>query len=160
MRKSLEAIGLAALAVLIWVTWSALAGPDPLPERIPTHFDMQGHPNGWGSPAMLLLLPVIAVALYLMMTVVARFPSSFSYPVRVTAENRARLQELTLNMVAWLKTELVCLFAWMQWSIIQMIRSGHGRLSPALVPGFLIVIFGTIGFHIFALFRAARPGGA
>ena len=47
MRKTLEAVGLGALAVLFWDTYRALYGPDPLPDRIPTHFDIAGQPNGW-----------------------------------------------------------------------------------------------------------------
>jgi hypothetical protein len=35
MRKSLEAISLIVLAVLIWITWQALNGSSPLPDRIP-----------------------------------------------------------------------------------------------------------------------------
>ncbi len=159
MRKSLEAIGLGALALLAWITWSALNGPQRLPDRIPTHFDVAGNPNGWGSPAMLLLLPVVAVALYLTMTVVARFPSSFNYPVRVTPENRLRLQDLTLSMIAWLKTELACLFVCLQWFMIQAARSGEGRLSPLMMPGFLVVVFGTLGWYMVAAVRTARPGG-
>ena len=30
-----------------------------LPDTIPTHFDINGIPNGWGSPASLLALPII-----------------------------------------------------------------------------------------------------
>lgn len=30
-----------------------------LPDTIPTHFDINGTPNGWGSPASLLALPII-----------------------------------------------------------------------------------------------------
>jgi len=160
MRKLLEGVGLGALALLIWITYSALTGPTRLPDRIPTHFDAVGNANGWGSPAALLLLPIVAVGIYLLITVVSMFPASFNYPVRVTAENRERLQELTLDMVTWLKTELACLFAWIQWAILQSVRSGEGRLPSLLVPGFLVVIFATALWHIFALFRAARPGGA
>ncbi len=160
MRKVLEGVGLGALALLIWITYDALAGPSHLPDRIPTHFDAAGNANGWGSPATLLLLPILAVGLYLLITVVSMFPASFNYPVRVTAENRERLQGLTLNMVTWLKTELACLFAAIQWAILQAVRSGEGRLPVLLVPGFLVLIFGTALWHIFALFRAAQPGGA
>jgi hypothetical protein len=42
--------------------------------------------------------------------VVARFPSAFNFPVGVTAENRPLLEALTLDMIAWLKMEMVCLF--------------------------------------------------
>jgi len=158
MRKSLEAISLIVLAVPIWITWQALNGSSPLPDRIPTHFDAAGNPNGWGSPSPLWLLPVVAVALYLLITILTQFPKAFNYPVRLTAENRARLAALTLQMIAWLKVELVCLFAGIQWPIIDSIRQGEGKLSPALVPVFLVAVFATLGWHIAAMFRAARAG--
>ncbi|HUN83131.1 MAG TPA: DUF1648 domain-containing protein [Terracidiphilus sp.] len=158
MRKTLEAIGLIALIVLLWITYQALAGPNPLPNRIPTHFDASGNPNGWGSPAMLILLPVVAIGLYLGITVVSRIPSAFHYPVRVTRVNLPRIQNLTLDMITWIKTELACLFATLQWWMIQAARNGGGRLPPLLVPGFIVLIFGTIGGYLFAVIRAAASG--
>lgn len=157
MRKQLEAISLAGLALMVWITGRALYGPARLPDRIPTHFDAAGNPNGWGSASTLLLLPAVAVAIYLLISGIARLPALFNYPVEVTEENRARLEALTLQMLAWLKVELVCLFAWIQWFIVRFDRQGHGTLSPAVVVWFLIVFFGTVGWHIVAIFRAARP---
>jgi uncharacterized membrane protein len=158
MRKYLEAISLIALAALVWVTWRALYGPVPLPERIPTHFDAAGNPNGWGPPSTLWLLPVMAAGLYLLITILAHFPNAFKYQVKITEENRARLQALTLQMIAWLKVELVCLFAGIQWFIIDSIRQGEGKLSPAIVPVFLAAVFATVVWHAVAIFRAARAG--
>jgi uncharacterized membrane protein len=160
MRKNLEVIGLAALALLVWITYSALYGPNPLPGRIPTHFDFAGNPNGWGSPTALLLFPAVAATIYLAMTILARFPSTFSYPVTVTTENRPRLQKLTLSMVAWLKVELVCLFAWIQWSIVAAARHGHSGLSLALIPVSILVILGTVVWFIVALLRAGQAAAA
>jgi uncharacterized membrane protein len=156
MRQSLEAIGLAALAVLFWITYRALCGANPLPDRIPTHFNLAGQPDGWGSPAMLLLLPIMAVAIYLLITVAARFPSAFNYPVRVTAENHAQLQELALSMIAWLKAEVACLFTWIQWSTIEAARHSRSGLSPALLPISIAAVFGTVGWHFVAMRRAGR----
>jgi uncharacterized membrane protein len=158
MRKSLEAISLGALAVMIWITWQALNGPEHLPGRIPIHFDAAGNPNGWGKPSALLELPVVAVVLYLGMTLVARIPSAFNYPVRVTAENRACLQALALEMIAWIKMEMVCLFAWIQWSTLEVARQGRGGLSPALLPVSLVALFGTAAWFIAAMHRAAHAG--
>ncbi len=158
MRKTLEAIGLGGLAVMFWVTYSAFNGPNPLPDRIPTHFDAAGNPNGWGSPQTLWLLPVLGASLYLVITVVSQFPASFRYSVQVTEANRARLQEVTLDMLAWFKAELVCLFAVLQWWMIQAARNGGGHMSPFLVPVFLVVVFATAGWHVVALFQAARTG--
>ena len=160
MRKSLEAICFGALAAMVWITYRAFHGPSRLPDRIPTHFDLAGNPNGWGSPRTLLLLPVVALGIYLIITVVALFPSAFNYPVRVTASNRARLEELALGMIAWLKVELLCFFTMLQWVIIQAVRNGRGTLSPWVMPPALLVIFGTVGWYIVCMFRASRPGSS
>jgi hypothetical protein len=49
MRRILDFAGLAVLVVLAWITYRALYGLDPLPQRIPTHFGTNGQPNAWGS---------------------------------------------------------------------------------------------------------------
>jgi uncharacterized membrane protein len=157
MRRTLELIALLALVVLFWTSWSALYGTTPLPARVATHFDATGKPNGWGSPQGTILFPFIAGALYLLLSIVVRFPAAFHYPVRVTPLNIARLQEVTLDMIAWLKMEMVCLFAVIQWAFIQAARSGNGRIFPMILPFFIGTIFTTIGWHFIAMFRAARP---
>ena len=158
MRKMLEAVSLAAFADMIWCTYRAFHGPNYLPDKISTHFNLAGQPDGWASPAMLLLLPVLAVALYLLITVVAQYPSAFNYPVRVTAANRPRLQALALEMIAWLKTELVCILALIQISTIAAAHRGNGGLPQALLPVSLVAVFGTISWHFVAMRRAARSG--
>jgi uncharacterized membrane protein len=158
MRKSLEAISLAALASIIWITFRAFYGPSQLPDRIPIHFDATGVPNGWGPSSTLLFLPVLTVALYLFISVVAMFPAASICAGQVTEENRAHIGALTLQMVAWLKVETVCFLGWIQWSIIQFARQGHGHLSPLSVLLFLVAVFGTAGWYMVAVFRAARHG--
>ncbi len=156
MRKSLEAISIVVLGYMAWITWSAVAGPNRLTGAVPTHYDAAGHVNGWGSPATLLLLPIVAAALYLGMTLVSRFPSSFNYPVRVLPSVRAAVEDITLNMIAWIKVELMCLMATLQTAMIQAARGGRAGLPPLLMPAFLVLIFGTVGWHFFAVLRAAR----
>ncbi len=157
MRKTLEAISLAALVLLVWITWRALCGPGHLSGSVPTHFDLAGRPDGWGSPAMLLLVPAVAALLYLLPTVVRRFPSAFNYPVPVTTENQPRLQALALDMIACLKAELICLFAWLQSLAIQAARHpGEGLHAPFVtIPASVVLVFATIAWHIKAMRRAA-----
>ena len=156
MRKSLDILGLFVIVLLCWITWAALYSPNHLPDRVPTHFDSAGTPNAWGSPTGMIMIPVLAVGLYLLMSLVARFPGAFNYPVRVTRENFQRLQAVTLDMIAWLKVELLCLFTLLQWAFIQAARTNNGRLFPIIGPSFIAVIFGTVGWYLIAMFRAAR----
>jgi uncharacterized membrane protein len=158
MRRLLELVSLAALAVMLAVTILAFYGPAPLPPRIPTHFNLAGHPDGWGSPHMLMALPLIAAAIYILMTLVARYPEAFNYPVRVTTQNRQRLQDLALGMIAWLKAEVVSFIAWVQVSAIRAARHPDQGFSAALMPMLLVAVFATIIVYIAAMFRAGRAG--
>ncbi len=156
MRGTLKVVGLAALVFVWGITLSAFYGSHRLPDRIPTHFDMAGRVTGWGSPGMLWLLPVIVTSVYALMTWVTRFPGAFNYPVAVTAANRPLLQSITCDMIAWLKAELVCLFAFIQWAIVESARAGRSILSPAAIPAAILVIWGTIAWYIVAMRRVAR----
>jgi len=157
MRKTMEAICLGLLAVLFWFTYSALNGPERLPDRIPTHYDLSGQPNAWGSPAFLWFLPLVATGVYLLLTVLGSIRyRRYNLPVRVTEANLPFIQDQTILMVAWIKSEILGLFLYMQWSIIQSARDGTFRLSPLLIPVFLLVIFSTVGWQLVALIRGAR----
>ncbi len=158
MRKSLEFAGLGMLAVLYWITWAALSGPHPLPPRIPTHFDISGTPNAWGSPKMLLLLPIVASGVYLLITVLAAIPAAFHYSIRINPENLPGLQEKTRLMISWVKLEMICLFAYVQWSIIQAARDSQWHMSPLLVPVFVVVVFATVGWHLVSILSGAKSG--
>ena len=156
MRRALEIVSLAALALLLAETARALYGPNPLSSPIPTHFNAAGNPNGWGSASMLWLFPAIASALYLLITWVARHPDAFNFPVRVTPLNRARLQAIALSMIAWLKAELLSFFAFIQAGLIRAARSPGRGFSAVPMPAFLALVFLTMAIHIVAIFRAAR----
>jgi uncharacterized membrane protein len=156
MRNTLELTAVLALIALIIFTWTSLQGSNPLPARVPTHFGASGQPDAWGRPSSLWMLPIVAVGLYLLITVVSFFPGSFNFPVRQTPANRPRLEKLALRMIAFLKAELVCLFLMLQLWIVQSVRSGHSGLPPWLVPLALVVIFGTIAAHIIAIVHTAH----
>jgi uncharacterized membrane protein len=156
MRKVLEAISLAALALIVWITWAALNGPEPLPQRVPIHFDAAGNANGWGPPSTLVFLPVIAAAIYLIFTVVSLLPVGVKSKAQLTAQSRERIQALTRQMLAWLKVELVCLFLCIQWFILAGIKEGSSSIPPLAVPAFLVAIFANLGWHLVAVLRSMR----
>jgi uncharacterized membrane protein len=158
MRKLLQLISLLALAALWLLTWQALHGSTPLPTRIPTHFDIAGNPNAWGSAGnSLFILPAVATAVFLLIGLVSLNPASFNYPVRITPQNRERLQSLALQLIACIQAESTILLAILQYSILQAFRAGHFSLNPFLIPiGVAVILLTTIG-HIIAMRRTARP---
>lgn len=156
MRRTLEIAAFLLLLFLWVVTALAILGSNPLPARIPTHFDMAGKADGWGTPAMLWMQPAMGTVIYLLMTLVARFSSAFNFPMPVPSGARRRLEIIALQMILWLKFEVIGLFAWIQFWSIRIVRQGQGRLSPVTVPLLLVAVFGTVAWHIAAMRRAAR----
>jgi len=154
MRKVLETLSLACLAVMVWITYEAFNGP--LPERIPIHFDAAGNPTGWGPPSSLILLPVVATGLYLLLTVISLLPTRIKSAVKLTAESRERIQALTSQMLAWIKAEITGLILFIQWFILAGIKDGSNRIPAIAPPAFIVVIFATVGWHLIAVFRAMR----
>ena len=155
MRKWLEEIALLVLGLNTAITVLALFGSHQLPERIPVHFDAMGHPNGWGSPAMVLVLPATTLIIYLLFTVVTSFPGAFKYPVKVTSLNRRRLYDLALDLMAWLKAEIVSLLTWMQWVTIAVARNPE-RHMPAMTVAALVVVFATVTFYSVLMFKVGK----
>ncbi|HTJ29609.1 MAG TPA: DUF1648 domain-containing protein [Acidobacteriaceae bacterium] len=155
MRKLLEAVALFVLLANLIFTLDALLGPHALPTRIPTHFNLAGEPTTWGNPRMLLLLPLISLALYVLMTMLSRRPASFNYPAPVTAQNRKRLHRLAIEMLAWLKAEVLTLFALIQFFAIRTVRVQQNVLPIWLMPVELLLVFATIFWYIRAMRRAA-----
>jgi uncharacterized membrane protein len=157
MRKSIEALALIVLGYLSWITYWALNGPDRLPDRVPTHFDISGQPNAWGSPGILWILPAVGAGLYLLMTALASIQfRSYNLPVRVTEANLPLIQQKTSEMIAWIKTEMLCLFVYIQSGIIRGARLGSFRLSPTIVPVVMVAIFATLGIYMAVIIRGAK----
>lgn len=156
MRKSLEAAALVLLCLAWGCTVNAIFGSHPLPPQIPVHFDLEGRPDRWGTPQMLWLFPIMTAVIYGLMTLVARYPSAFNFPMRIRPATRPRLEALALNLISWLKVEVMGLFFWIQFQAIRFARNGQGELSRAFLPLVLIAIFGTIAWHITAMRRIGR----
>lgn len=156
MRKGLETAALILLCLEWGWTARAIFGPDPLPAQIPAHFGLDGRPNRWGTPGMLWLTPVIATIIYGLMTLVARYPSAFNFPMRVRPADRPRLEAIALNLLSCLKAEVLGIFFWIQYQTIQVVRRGPGEFSRVFIPAALVAVFATISWHIFVMRRAAR----
>jgi uncharacterized membrane protein len=72
MNKITKEVGLILLSlmpiVLIWIVW------DQLPERIATHFDINGEPNGWSSKTgFISMAGFLGPGLYLLLLFLPKF---------------------------------------------------------------------------------------
>jgi len=147
VREALAGLGLLLLCGSLATHW-----PD-LPSRVPVHFDLTGHPDGFGSKTNLLALPATAVLLYLGLTVATRYPAYFNFPVSVTDLDRQALQNLAIDMLGWLKAEVMWIFAWLTFAAISTASGHRSGLGPAFAPASIGVVAATIALFCHRMFR-------
>jgi len=123
-------LGLVIAALILIKLW-----PD-LPASIPKHFGPTGEVDAWGDRSSLYFVLGTNLFLYVMLTIVRRFPHTFNYPVRITADNAQRQYQLAIWYMALLKAQVVWLFVYLEWQIIQVAL----ERSSGLGTWFLVVV--------------------
>ena len=80
--KAVAFLCCAATAMVVAVRWNKL------PDKIPTHFELNGEPNGFGGKGTLIVLLVVMVAITGLMYLSEMFPKMWNLPVKITDANR------------------------------------------------------------------------
>jgi uncharacterized membrane protein len=133
----LDVVGWFCLVLLWGVTLSIYTN---LPEIIPVHFDLSGHPNSYGSKMTIMFLPVIGSLLFIGLTVLTNYPQHFNYPVNITSENAARQYSNATRMIRSLKLIITFVFSAGVFMIYQA-ASGKSASPPFW---YLAVMLGSI----------------
>ena len=152
MSKYLDAASFVLLIVLLAFTGFALYGPHRLPDRIPTHFDSLGTPDAWTTPSSFEVLPVVAVIVYLVLSVVTAFSWLAKNAAQKNTDGVPELKVLILKLIAWIKAELLAGFAYIQISSIQAVRRqevASSRLGWWILLAALLVAIAWYGIRMF-----------
>jgi uncharacterized membrane protein len=121
---------------------------EKLPDTIPIHFNAAGAPDGYGSNSSLWFLPVTALFMYLLMSVVQFFPQIYNYPVEITPENAPVQYRIATRLIRILKTVILVIFSFISFQTIKTATVGAAGLGKAFLPVFLLITFGVIIYYI------------
>jgi hypothetical protein len=151
-----ESMALAATLAGLGYT---LAAWTTLPDRVPTHFTLAGRVDGWGSRNTLLLLPLAGVVVYALLTVLARFPRLFNYPVKVRPDDLPYQYRLARWFMTWIKASIATLFALLDVLMVAMARGGGAPAAGASRWLLVVVGVGLVGNLGLSLTYFARASG-
>ena len=149
---------LIALAGLVFSAAVVADFYSRLPERIATHFNVEGIANGFGARSTLWVLVGIAVLLYLILSVVGSLPGVVSLKRPLAPEREKVVLAESMAMVGWIKAEVCWMFAYL---CLAMVRNGMGLqvgLGAWFLPVTLVVVFGTCAFYLVKILGAMRRG--
>jgi uncharacterized membrane protein YidH (DUF202 family) len=139
----LEAVSLAILAsifVNLAAHWAEL------PDRVPAHYGFLGDPNRWGGKNGLWVLPVTAVALYILATAASRYQRLINLPFCVDRQS-PEVRRILLTMTIVLKGTLLAILAYINWAGINTAMGRAQGLGRNFLPVFLAAIFGPLIFY-------------
>jgi uncharacterized membrane protein len=150
IKRMLEFVSLAGIVFVISIL---LKNWNSLPDIIPRHFGFDGQPDAYGGKSFILLLPLVGIAVYIALTILDRFPHTFSYIWKITPENAYRQYQLAGTMLAAMKAEVIWIFNYIVWILIKGSRGTPQGLGPLFLPIMLAVVFGPICIYLYVSYK-------
>lgn len=143
LELSAWGLGLLAFAVAVF-------GMLTLPDTIPTHFNMRGEADSWGSPATLLICPIVNVILLAMISLIAHkvSPSVWNMPFQVAPQRAERVYQEMGNMIFALELEMSAFFLYI--TVTSYLQTARGI-------GWMLALW--IGLLTYTIIHCCRKAG-
>ena len=135
-------------AVLLAATVFVLLRWQHLPEQIPIHFNFAGEADAYGGKGVIIFEIVISWVLFLLLSILVKFPKTWNMPVKVTPENSTRLYGITRAMLEVTKLLTTLLFV-----IIMVSAALASSIPQFLMMAVTAALLLTIGVGIFLMYR-------
>jgi uncharacterized membrane protein len=113
-----------------------------LPDRVPGHFNGAGEVDRWGSKMELIILPLVGGGLWLLFTVLEKYPHQLNY-LNLKEDNVEAQYKNGRLMLNVLKNEIVVFFSLITYGMVQIAQGEMEGLGGAFLPVFLGVILGS-----------------
>jgi uncharacterized membrane protein len=143
--KTLE---LLAFSAFIWLIWLVFRYYPDLPERIPTHYDIQGKADAYSSKSSFFILPLVGSVIYTGLLILNRFPHIFNYPKAITAENARRQYTLATKLVRGLNFINITGFAFFTYYEILTALGSVSGIPVTVIYLYLASIAGILVMYI------------
>ena len=132
---------IATWVMLLLTVLLAVYGIRTLPETIATHYNAAGEADGYGSPASLLVTPLLMVIPLGIISLVVHFvrPEFWNTPFAVKPENAAAVYRDMTTMMLAVQAEISAYTLYLQ--ITWLLQIGLGIASTIV---FVLILFATI----------------
>lgn len=130
------------LVVIIFMHWK------DAPDIIPIHYNIRGEIDGYGSRNIILYILPIALIIYMVMSILGRYPQIYNYAVKITPKNKQNQYNMASTFMRVINIEVMLIFVSMQMKL-DTASTSNSNLFMLFLPIELIIIFGSIAFYIY-----------
>jgi uncharacterized membrane protein len=125
-----------------------------LPATVPQNFGPSGQPEAWGDKSAVLILCLVIIALYTMLTMLSKHPHVFNYPFALNEHNIEDQYRLARTLISSLKLEIISIFLFTGWKMIQVSLGQANGLGIYFLPTFVGLLFGTFFIYLYHASKA------
>lgn len=130
-----------AWAGLLFIWVFTLISYSRLPEIIPTHFDIKGHANGYGSKMTIWIVPAILAVIVAGISILNKYPDIFNYLKPITPDNAQKQYLLATRLLRYLKLAVVIIFGLITVSTVSTATTQKNGIGIWVLPVSLIFLF-------------------
>lgn len=142
-------IEVLALSTLVLLFILVFVYYNKLPDVIPTHFNAEGKADNYGNKISVIILPLVALFINLLFSVLTFIPHVINYSVKITEENAVRQYTLVARLLRLFKCLINILFLYISYTTIQAAFNKEVMLGKYFLP---FILFFTIAPTITYIF--------
>lgn len=146
INRCLDIIGIVLVIILVIITFIYWG---KAPDIVPTHYNLKGEIDAYGSKNTLFILLPIAVIMYVAIAILAKFPNIYNYPVEINQKNKEKQYFMATTFIRVINVEVLLMFLYIQVSIGYSMNNGSRGLTIAFLPISLFILFGSVGYYIY-----------
>jgi uncharacterized membrane protein len=139
--------------VFIWIF--CIAEYAKLPEIIPTHFNVQGEADDHGSKASIFILPAIISLVYILLTILNKYPHLFNYPQTITADNAKEAYTKATQLLRIIKLIIIVFTVIIMLDMVRSAKDGHSKLTWWIIPVFILAMIIPVIISVKSAFKKA-----
>lgn len=128
---------LTSWAMLLGLWFITAINYTSLPEVIPIHFNFSGEADGHAGKPAYWMFPVITSGLFILLTLISRYPHTLNYPVKITEDNARKQYSITVRFIRIMRLVIVGIFLYAVVSIAS-IADAETAASP-LMPVWIML---------------------
>ncbi len=152
--RSDQALDVASAVLVVLAAAGVALNWHAIPPLVPTHFGISGQPDAWGPRWIVALVPLLALCVHIGLGLVYRYPHSFNYPWKITAENAEAQYRLARSLIAWEKFWVVLMFYYLSQAQVRVATGHIEALSSVLMTGFIVGLVLSVVVFMVLMHRA------
>lgn len=127
---------------------------DRIPDEVNTHFGPSGAPDDTGSKYQILVLPGMALVMWIVLGFITKIPHKYNYVVKITQENAQRQYELGVSLISWLRLVVPVMMCYIAWAGLRTSLGEADALDPSVMGAIVFSIAAVILGHLVLMLRA------